>query len=302
MRPVTVAGGLASPEAPVELPDGTWLVVEMADERGCISHVDAVGSVRLVCATGRPNGLALTRSGHVLVAESLRRQLLRVTLSVPEPVIEVLAVADDDGDPFRFPNDLCFGPDGTLYLTDSGLTLAQMREAETLGTDFTELAFDGRLYAIDVTTGRVETVERGLGHANGVSVGPDGGLYVNDTISGDVYRYDLAGGRPSARVTFANVLSDTSATGIRGPDGMAHDVLGNLYVAVFGEGEIVVLDPNGRCVDRLPAGGRQPTNIAIGAGGPAAHVTEREHGRLVRIPARARGAPLHRGPAPADAR
>jgi gluconolactonase len=25
------------------------------------------------------------------------------------------------GEPFLFPNDLCFGPDGALYVTDSGV-------------------------------------------------------------------------------------------------------------------------------------------------------------------------------------
>src|SRR4051795_4918955 len=51
---------LGLPEAPVLLPDGGWLVTEMAPDRGCVTRFDADGGNRSVVArTGRPNGLAI---------------------------------------------------------------------------------------------------------------------------------------------------------------------------------------------------------------------------------------------------
>ena len=40
------ARGLGLPEGPVALPDGSWLVVELAPERGCVKHISTEGSDR----------------------------------------------------------------------------------------------------------------------------------------------------------------------------------------------------------------------------------------------------------------
>lgn len=296
MRSVTVAAGLASPEAPLQLPGGEWLVVEMAPERGCLSHLDTAGHVTRLHRTGRPNGLVLTTSGDVFVAESLQRNLLRVCWADTGARPQLVADADEFGRPFLFPNDLCFGPDGFLYMTDSGLALENMTAGPEIRDDLADASFDGRLYRIDTTTGSVRTIESGLGHLNGLSFGPAGDLFVNDTISGDVHRYRPGGGVVGPARPFANVIDRTRLVGFGGPDGMAHDRDGNLYVAVFGQGEIVVLDQDGRWIDRLPVGGQQPTNIALSADKAVAYVTERQHGALLEIPALAPGLPLHGGP------
>ena len=56
------ATDLALPEAPLLLPDGSWLVTELAFERGRVTQVSADGKEnRTVATTGRPNGLA----GHL---------------------------------------------------------------------------------------------------------------------------------------------------------------------------------------------------------------------------------------------
>jgi len=62
------------PEAPVRLPDGDFLFVEMSPDRGWTIRVSADGSKRTVLAkTGRPNGLAMDRNGFVWVAETAKR-------------------------------------------------------------------------------------------------------------------------------------------------------------------------------------------------------------------------------------
>jgi gluconolactonase len=65
------AKDLSVPEAPVLLPDRSWLVVEMGLDRGCVTHLSPDGKTRRVVAkTGRPNGLALDKEGVIWVAES----------------------------------------------------------------------------------------------------------------------------------------------------------------------------------------------------------------------------------------
>jgi len=65
-----------------------------------------------------------------------------------------------------------------------------------------------------------------------------------------------------------------------GPDGMAVDAKGNVYVAYFDAGEVVVLTPMGKIVGsiKLPAGsGTQTTNVAFG--GPDAKALYIRHYR-----------------------
>src|ERR1700748_1854917 len=64
------ATDLGAPEGPVALPDGTWLIVEAAADRGCVTHLSADGRRSVIRQTGRPNGLAIDAAGVIWVAES----------------------------------------------------------------------------------------------------------------------------------------------------------------------------------------------------------------------------------------
>ena len=75
------ANDLRIPEAPVLLPDGSWLFTEMGAERGCTTHINSDGkSRRIVAKTGRPSGLTLDRDGFIWVAETVMRALLKMSL------------------------------------------------------------------------------------------------------------------------------------------------------------------------------------------------------------------------------
>ena len=297
------ASGLDQPEGPVVLSDGRWLVVEMGPS-GAVVSIEPGGDLVRRLHTGRPNGLALLGS-DLLIAESLQRNVLRVGL---EPLLShrvgdddvtpvtVVASHDELGRAMRFPNDLCVGPDGAVYVTDSGVTLATLRAGVKLTNDMDRGLFDGRIYRIEPDSGKVDTLDDGLGHLNGLSFGPDGDLYVNDTLSGDVVRYALTDqpGKVLHKGAFANVI-DRSVTppddpiSVVGPDGQAHDTNGNLYVAVVNQGEVVVLDDHGRWIERLATDGRQPTNVAFGLQEAAVYITECDTGSLQRIPVAASG-------------
>ena len=218
------AAGLKNPEGPVALPDGTWLIVEGGADRGCITHVSADGSsTRMIKKTGRPNGLAVDSHGVIWVAESMTPSLLRLTM---DGKAEVVATGCD-GEAFLFPNDLCFGPDGYLYLTDSGVHISEFAPNNQVRPDYLDLAYDGRVYRVDPASGKISKIDTGIKFTNGIAIGPDRLLYANETITGNIYRYGRKDGQfAGPRVVFGNVIDPDAPPGWKGPDGMAFSMDG----------------------------------------------------------------------------
>ena len=289
------ATGLSNPEGPVALPDGTWLVVEGGAARGCVTHISSDGRKKqIIQKTGRPNGLAVDAEGVIWIAESKLPSLVRLTM---EGKAEVVATACD-GEPFLFPNDLCFGPDGAIYLTDSGVFIDDFAPNNQIRPDFKDVKYDGRVYRIDVETGRVTKLDSGILFTNGIAAGPDNLLYANESLTGNIYRYKLKDGRITGpRILFGNVTIPDDAPGWRGPDGMAFSADGRLYVAVFGQQDVTVLGKNGEVVERIHTADKLPTNVAFALPGhKRIHVTEYEFGRMEAFDVATDGLPLWAGP------
>ena len=272
------AENLGEPEGPVALDDGSWLVAEMAPERGCVTRLDKDGRMgRVLASTGRPNGLAVDEEGTIWVAESRYPSLIRLHMDGRSEVV----LSACDGEPFLFPNDLCFGPDGALYMTDSGLLFEDFAPGNEIRRDFMEAEIDGRVYRIDPRTLGIEKIDAGLRFTNGIAFGPDENLYANDTFTGMVYRYRYENGRiVGGGEDFANVVREASTGRVIGPDGMAFGDDGNLYVTVFGQGDVTVLSPSGDVVQRIETQGSLPTNVAFVPDEQRIYVTEDEFGRV----------------------
>ena len=272
--------GLGDPEGPVLLPSGEWGVVEMTPETGCVSLISSDGSSkRIVVKTGRPNGMVQDRSGSLWVAESMNPpSLLKVEL---DGSCEVMMTAGD-GVELMFPNDLAFGPDGALYMTDSGVHREQFVKARDQGR--TDFPIDGKLFRIELEDSTAILLDHGLQFANGLAFGVDRALYVTETVSGLIYRYEWSDdGTLGSREDFADIVDRSQSPGFKGGDGLAVGENGFLYCAVVGQGDVTVVDTDGNIVERISVGGDQPTNVAFGPKGSGdIYVTIKDAGTVER--------------------
>lgn len=283
---------VSNPEGPVCLPDGSWAIAEM--NRGVVSYVSQDGSEkREIAHTGRPNGLALDGDGALWVAESRFPALLRMTMEGEATTISTGSVDL----PFLWPNDLCFGPDGGLYMTDSGVLLQSFEGIGSPEAAY-DIPTDGRVFRIDPHSGTCSLLDRGLHFANGIAFGPGGEhLHVTETLTGNIFRYRIVDGRVKrGRQLFGNVMvkSPCDHGRVAGPDGMAFDVRGNLFVAVLIQGDITVLAPDGSIRERRVVDGIFPTNVAFGRPGEQCMlVTEGSKNQLLKLETPTDGLPLY---------
>lgn len=284
------AADVAEPEGPVWAPDGSLWIVEMGAERRCVSRISPDGKRRrsIVQTVRRPNGLAIDGSERLWIAEAYEGAIICITSDGRE-----LKRIAGGGSRFLWPNDLVFAPNGLLYMTDSGILEPDFIDGAAIRPDYLDLAYDGKVFEIDPASGRVlRQLDRGLKFPNGIALGLDGVLYANETLTGEVYRYDLAKDRPE-RQRFGNVLRSDLPPAFRGPDGMKFGTDGRLYCTVYRQGDVTVLGRDGSVSERIATLGALPTNIAFAPAGGFAVITEVAGSAVERMPVSCGGAPLH---------
>jgi gluconolactonase len=161
-------------------------------------------------------GLAVDGRGRVVVCDSVDAAVWVLEDG------ELRRLVDRAGDRrLMLPNYPAFGPDGTLYVTDSG------RWKEHNGA-VVALTPDGEATVIDTTINRF---------TNGCAVTPDGSeLWVMQSL-GPVCRIDLVGDRPP------EVVVDLPGTV---PDGIAFTTDGGAVLTCYRPDRIYYLDPGGR--------------------------------------------------------
>ncbi len=178
------------------------------------------------------------------------------------------------GKPFNRPNDLAFDTQGNLFFTDPS----------SYGPD----RLDGQLFYINRETRMVTLIADSLAFPNGIAFSPkDKKLYVCESARERVIRYRVA---PGGRLMDKEIFIELSGGD---PDGIAFDMLGNLYVAHFGKGELVVVAPDGRISHHLKTPGNKPTNVEFGgADMRTLFLTEVETNSLYKLRLNVAGSPL----------
>jgi gluconolactonase len=244
--------------------DGMLYCVDISG--GAVCRLQAGGALTAWVNTGGgPNGSRFGPAGDLFVADCVNRNVLRIATATGDTTV----YADQwDGKPLAGPNDLCFGPDGTLYFTDP----AGSSPANPIGG----------VYAVapDRSVARVAT---GLAFPNGLAVTPDGiTLIVAETHTGILHRFSLEPASLYQELPPLTTLSPAAPPPQEsGPDGMAFGDDGNLYVAHFGTGVVRVVAPSGNLVASLPAGGPTVTNVAFWR--RSLYVTEGRSGSVYRL-------------------
>lgn len=188
------------------------------------------------------NGLAVDPEGRLIAAESSTRRVTRT-----EGDGTVTPIADRfEGSRLNQPNDLVVRSDGTIYFTDPLFGEADAAELDFRGVF--RIAPDGGL----TVEYRGDTTEA----PNGVALSPDESLlYVTDYAAELVRVFDVArNGSLSQPRTFVTVV---------GPDGMAVDDAGNLFVASYNGRAIEVFAPDGEHWGSIPVQGAA-SNCAFG--------------------------------------
>ncbi len=247
----TLAAGVGFTEGPVWTLSGELLVTSMS--RGLVYQVDVAEgdgpspTVASYETGGGPNGLAEGPGGRVFVAQNGGATAPSRSTRAVTPSIQVIdhgQVQDLLVTGLTAPNDLVVGPDRRVWFTDP-----DGGSPRTVG---------GRVLAFDPATGDVDVLLVDVDFPNGLAFGPGGDvLYVADTTADEIVRYRVVDGMPVDRSVFAHVPGT-------GPDGIALDADGNLYIAAFASDEVVVVDPSGAVARRLSTGPRsRPTNLCF---------------------------------------
>ncbi|WP_084688107.1 SMP-30/gluconolactonase/LRE family protein [Paraburkholderia oxyphila] len=243
---VRFATGLGFIEGPVWDHRARTLSV-VSINHGCVYTLDAAGNrVEAVSVGGGPNGLVLSSSG-LLIAQNggifggsgvARPGVQRIQNGRVDYVL-------DQG--FLAPNDLAFGPDGRLYVTDPATDRALTEPTE------------GRLLACNLRTGECETVVDGRLFPNGLAFEADGEhLLLAQTYPRLIERLHLTGGGWTSEGVFCHLTNGR-------PDGMAIDEEGNVWICTPGTGGVEIFDRRGQLSRRIDLGsGTMTTNICFG--------------------------------------
>ncbi len=226
-------GRVAFTEGPVWHPTGNVLFSDIVNNR--IMRRDPKGVVHVFrVPSGRSNGLLFDQKGRLLACEGGGIQSARrVTRTEKDGTITILT-DNFQGKRYNSPNDLTIDSKGRIYFTDP-------RYRDRSGMEIrgkNGKAIEG-VYRIDGPGKVTQIISHEVDRPNGIAVSPDQKhLFVADNVNDGpnkgiggnrkLWRFDL---KPDGTVDAKSrkLLFDWGTD--RGPDGMAIDVQGRLYVA-----------------------------------------------------------------------
>lgn len=220
------------------------------------------------------NGCAFDRTGRLWFTDSQRQAL---GCFDPATGLAETVLTEAGGERLNRPNDLAFDPAGNLVVSchADGRT-------EPLGWLF-----------VRTPGGDARVISRGKYFTNGIAFSADGSFF----IFAETYRHRLwkAQWDPvAARIVHEEPWAHIG--GPIGPDGMAFDADGNLFVAVFDMSKLVVVSPQGTLLESIDLPVKRPTNCAFDPSGRLGLVvSDADRGCLLSLATNRNGGPVFRG-------
>lgn len=241
--------------------DGNLYIVDIAF--GLIYQINPQGQVKLLVEyDGEPNGLKIHRDGRIFVADHKNGLMLFDPISGSvKSFIERFKTES-----FKGLNDLVFSKQGELYFTDQGQSGLQDPS--------------GRVFCLDMQ-GNLGCLLNNVPSPNGIALNPaENFLYIAATRANSVWRAMLL---PDGSIT--RVGNFIQLSGGSGPDGLAVDQEGNLYVAHAGLGSVWKFSSQGEPLLRIRScTGMMTTNLAFGGkDNQDLFITESESGSILRV-------------------
>ncbi len=289
-----VASGLAFPEGPIWMPDGSVVLVEMFGPR--LTRVSRDGTKQTIAEIpGGPNGAAVGPDGAIYVCNNggsfSRAEFGDLTLPGgfnrdgylggriqrvdPQDGTVTDLYTECDGHPLRGPNDLVMDGHGGFWFTDHGIRDASGRTADLTGIYYAHADGTGLTEAVFPTDS-----------PNGIGLSPDTDiLYWAETHTGRVFQRSITS---PGELEPGNLLEPGLLYGLPGYqflDSLAVDGEGWVCVATIFNGGITAISPDGSQIEHYATGDLLTTNICFGGEDlRTAYVTCSSTGRLVSFP------------------
>ena len=281
-----IATDLRFPEGPIAMPDGSILLVEIA--QGTLTRISAEGKKETVADLGGgPNGAAIGPDGKCYICNNggfewhrSSKGLLfpgmqptdysggrieRVDLNTGE--VEIL-YTECDGVPLKGPNDIVVDRQGGFWFTDHGKT--RPRDRDRTGVYYASSNGDLIREAIFP-----------LEAPNGIGLSPDETtLYVAETPTGRLWSYPLS--EPGHINSAKKPMLMAQIPNYHLFDSLALDALGNVCVATLVTGGITIHSADGKTTSFVEMPDVFTTNICFGGADlKTAYITLSTTGRLI---------------------
>lgn len=183
------------------------------------------------------NGIRFDSKGNMYIADYTQHNILKIDSGTG--ALSVLAHEPR----MNQPNDIAIAPNGTIYASDPNWT------------DLT-----GQLWMIS-PEGKVTCLEKDMGTTNGIEVSSDGKhLYVGESAQRRIWVYDIAPDGTLKNKQLFKTFLDIDY----GLDGMRCDKKGNIYLARYDKGTVLILDDQGNELREIKLKGKKPSNLTFG--------------------------------------
>lgn len=234
-RPVLVQGATKDLEGPVFLPGGDLLFSDVQGSR--VMRLDARGRIAEAFRLEglNPGGMALGPDGRLYIAAANATGGGAV-ISVQRDGTELRTIVPESAG--FAPNDVTFDAKGGFYFSDARGTIGEAT---------------GGVWYVDPDGAPPKPVVRNLAVANGIALSPDGKhLWVGEFALGRLYRITLKDATTPAPFGATTAYHFTGPA----PDSIRVDASGQLYVAMYGQGRMLIFSPSGLPIGQILLPGR----------------------------------------------